>query len=211
MEGNDANRLHGPPNYATLTPQHCTQNFTLNNETIEGHQRHRDRILTHVDSSQVFNSIFPLYYSKLHLSNNTNSPNTSSNSNNNNTNADEANALLEDRTQKRMFFNRESARRSRMQRKQQIETPFSVTSIIFRLWIANSPKRSFTCWNATNKSSNTMHNSKTMFLLFKLISLWFVRSSRPCWTEPPLPYWFCTPAFCFCFSVQPITSWLIVR
>ncbi|KAH1111569.1 hypothetical protein GYH30_010094 [Glycine max] len=125
MEGNDANRLHGPPNYATLTPQHCTQNFTLNNETIEGHQRHRDRILTHVDSSQVFNSIFPLYYSKLHLSNNTNSPNTSSNSNNNNTNADEANALLEDRTQKRMFFNRESARRSRMQRKQQIETPFS--------------------------------------------------------------------------------------
>ncbi|KAL9314381.1 hypothetical protein ACSQ67_019833 [Phaseolus vulgaris] len=122
MEGNEAKRLGGPPNFSTLT-QHSsfispTQNSTLNNETTEGHMRYRDCIFTHVDSSQVLHHI-PLYCSRLHLSNNTNSPNTSSNSNNNN-NADEAIALLEDR-KKRMFSNRESARRSRMQKKQQIE------------------------------------------------------------------------------------------
>ncbi|TKY73265.1 Basic leucine zipper 43 [Spatholobus suberectus] len=125
MERNGANRHRGPPNYATLT-QHCsslslTRNSTLNNETIEAphEERLRDRVLTHLDSSQVLHCI-PFYHSKLRLSNNSKSPNTSLNSNNNN--ADEAKALLEDRKKKRMFSNRESARRSRMRKKQQIES-----------------------------------------------------------------------------------------
>ncbi|KAK7411297.1 hypothetical protein VNO78_02730 [Psophocarpus tetragonolobus] len=125
MEENEGCRNPGPPNYATLTQQqqHGTYvSSTLHNETIESHNR--DPILTHVDSSQVLNSI-PFYYCKLHLSNNVNtsSPNTSSNSTNDN-NADdhEAKAIIEDRKKKRMFSNRESARRSRMRKKQQIES-----------------------------------------------------------------------------------------
>lgn len=128
MEGNGDEKLHEIP-YGSLTqylpyPSPSQKPIFTSNlqnmETGEGHS------FSHTDPSQGLHH-FPFYYSQLHLPSNNSpiqipvhksSPNPSSNSNNNN---DEAKALLDDRQKKRMFSNRESARRSRMRKKQQIE------------------------------------------------------------------------------------------
>ncbi|KAK4252567.1 hypothetical protein QN277_014551 [Acacia crassicarpa] len=95
----------------------------LNMETGEGHEG--SHVLGHGQGLHYI----PFYYSQLHLPNNPvlfidhkSSPNTSSNSNNNNINdSGEGNVVADERKKKRMFSNRESARRSRMRKKQQIE------------------------------------------------------------------------------------------
>ncbi|KAK7388819.1 hypothetical protein VNO78_23646 [Psophocarpus tetragonolobus] len=134
MECNELDELHVIP-YASLTQclhypspssaqkPNLTSTNLLNMEAGEG------LTLTHIhmDPPHGLHHI-PFYSSQLHFPGNSNnpiqiplrkpSPKTSSNSNNNNSN--EAKAILDDR-KKRMFSNRESARRSRMRKKQQIE------------------------------------------------------------------------------------------
>lgn len=130
MECNEDDELHVAPYYASLRqclPYHSptqkpifTSTNLLNMEAGESHT------LNHMDPPHGLHHI-PFYCSQNLPSNSNNpiqvplhkpSPNTSSNSNNNN--SDEAKALLDDR-KKRMFSNRESARRSRMWKKQQFE------------------------------------------------------------------------------------------
>jgi hypothetical protein len=107
--------------YPSPTQKPIMNSSLQNLENGEGHS------LTHLYPSQGLHDI-PFHYSQLHLSNDSDSPiqipdhksspNSSSNSNNN---SGKAKDLLDDRKKKRMFSNRESARRSRMRKKQRIE------------------------------------------------------------------------------------------
>ncbi|XP_054820776.1 basic leucine zipper 43-like [Prosopis cineraria] len=86
-------------------------------ETVEEY-----RVFAHLDPFQSSHCI-PLYYSQIHLPNSLtqiprhkSSPNASLHSSNN-----EAKAIADDQKRRRMLSNRESARKSRMRKKQQIE------------------------------------------------------------------------------------------
>ncbi|XLS46290.1 hypothetical protein HN51_003155 [Arachis hypogaea] len=133
MEGDDAEQVHSGIPYVTLPHylHYPSQNqkpmLTSSFSNMEFGEDHH--ALKHLDPSHGLDHL-PLCYSQLQLPvNNSNNPihipvhkssptNTPSNRNNN---SDEAKAVLDDRKKKRMFSNRELARRSRMRKKQQIE------------------------------------------------------------------------------------------
>ncbi|XP_028753767.1 basic leucine zipper 43-like [Neltuma alba] len=122
MEGHEAEKLYGiPSSSSTQHPQFAsaTEKPILNMETVEEYH-----VLAHLDQFQSSHYI-PLYYSQVHhlpsslnqIQRHKSSPDASLHSNNN-----EVKAIVDDQKRRRMLSNRESARKSRIRKKQQIES-----------------------------------------------------------------------------------------
>ncbi|KAI9117312.1 hypothetical protein K1719_011478 [Acacia pycnantha] len=117
MEDHEAEKLYGvASSSSTQHPQFAsaTEKPILNMETVEDYQ-----VLAHLDQFQSSHYI-PLYYSQVNtltqIPRQKFSPNTSLHNNIN-----EAKAIVDDQKRRRMLSNRESARKSRIREKQQME------------------------------------------------------------------------------------------